>query len=213
MGRGFFFTFDGLDGTGKSTQAALFCSWLRERGQTVVTCRDPGTTAVGERLRAILLEQSDSAHVGKQLDPRTETLLYMAARAQLVAEVIHPALAAGKTVVSDRFVLANVVYQAHGLGISPEEVWELNRFPTQGIEPDGTIVLDMDVQRADARRDGEADRMEERDLAYRNRVRDGFLAEAAKRPERILVVDADADVDTVQQRIRDGITQQLEIRL
>ena len=115
--------------------------------------------------------------------------------------------------VSDRFVLANVVYQAHGLGIPPEEVWELNRFPTQGVQPDATIVLDMDVQTAAERRGRETDRMEERDLAYRRRVREGFLTEAAKRPDQILVINAAADIDTVQQRIRDGIPQQLKIML
>ena len=208
MDQGLFFTFDGLDGTGKSTQATLFCQWLAELGHSVVNCRDPGTTPLGERLRSILLETRDP-ELGTALPiaARTETLLYMAARAQLVAEVIQPALAAGKTVVSDRFVLANVVYQAHGLGIAPEAVWQLNEFPTEGLEPNATIVLDLPVATAAQRRGGEADRMEERDVAYRQRVRDGFIEEAAKRPDRIFVINADAEIDAIHQQIRAAVAK------
>ena len=210
MPRGLFFSFDGLDGTGKSTQAELFCQWLTELGHAVMTCRDPGTTALGERLRSILLETRD-AELGTALPiaPRTETLLYMAARAQLVAEVIEPALLAGHTVVSDRFVLANVAYQAYGfgtgaggLGIDARDVWQLNQFPTDGLEPDATFVMDLPVEVAAQRRGATADRMEERDLAYRQRVREGFLVEASHRPDRIFVIDGNGEVDAIQQQIR-----------
>ena len=109
-----FISFDGVDGVGKSTQTELFVEWLREQGQTVVTCRDPGSTELGERLRTLVLKASDI-----KIDAESEMLLYMAARAQLVAEVIQPALAAGQFVVSDRFLLANVVYQGHAAGLDP----------------------------------------------------------------------------------------------
>jgi len=112
-----FFTFDGLDGAGKSTQTERFCQWLAEQGHQVLTCRDPGSTGLGEAVREILL-----AGRIESIGPRSETLLYMAARAQLVDEVIRPALAAGKTVVSDRYLLANVVYQGHGRGLDVEQL-------------------------------------------------------------------------------------------
>src|SRR5688572_15800240 len=103
-----FFSFDGVDGVGKSTQIQLFCQWLRESGRDVVICRDPGSTPLGEQIRSILLDSHDLA-----IDRRAEMLLYMAARAQLVEQVIRPALAAGQTVISDRFLIANIVYQGH----------------------------------------------------------------------------------------------------
>ena len=107
-----FFSFDGLDGVGKSTQMRLFCQWLEEQGRNVVVCRDPGSTPLGERVRALLLDSDDATPIGL----RSEMLLYMAARAQLVDDIIRPALATGKDVVSDRFLLANIVYQGYAGG-------------------------------------------------------------------------------------------------
>src|SRR5690349_9075923 len=115
-----FFSFDGVDGTGKSTQIRLLAEALQQRGRTVVTCRDPGGTALGERLREILLGHHDTP-----IHRRAEMLLYMASRAQLVEELIRPALAAGKKVISDRYLLANVVYQAHAGGLDPADVWQV----------------------------------------------------------------------------------------
>ncbi|MFP6670661.1 MAG: dTMP kinase, partial [Pirellulaceae bacterium] len=115
-----FISFDGVDGVGKSTQTELFVEWLREQGRTVVTCRDPGSTELGERLRTLVLKASEI-----KIDAESEMLLYMAARAQLVAEVIQPALAAGQVVVSDRFLLANVVYQGHAAGLDPQSIWDV----------------------------------------------------------------------------------------
>ncbi len=192
-----FFTFDGIDGTGKSTQASLFCAWLTERGKTVVHCRDPGSTQVGEQLREIVLGRGDL-----RIGARAETLIYMAARAQLVEEIVRPALAAGNVVVSDRFLLANVVYQAHGFGLDADEVWQVGRFATGGLEPTRTFLLDMDVPAARRRLQGDADRMEERDLDYFQRVRDGFLAEARRHAGQIVVIPADGAVNEVQDAIR-----------
>jgi dTMP kinase len=107
-----FFSFDGIDGVGKSTQLRLFCEWLADQGLAPVVCRDPGSTPLGEQIRRVLLESKESTPIG----PRSEMLLYMAARAQLVDEVIRPALEAGRTVVSDRFLLANIVYQGYAGG-------------------------------------------------------------------------------------------------
>src|SRR2546423_5508509 len=133
-----FFSFDGVDGAGKSTQIGLLTEALRQRGREVVTCRDPGGTALGERLREILLHHHDM-----RINRRSEMLLYMASRAQLVEEVIRPALAAGKIVISDRYLLANVVYQAHAGGLWPEEVWQVGQITVAGVMPTLTFLLDL----------------------------------------------------------------------
>ena len=132
-----FFCFDGVDGVGKSTQSRAFCQWLRELGRDVVSCRDPGSTELGEALRKIVLEDH-----GTPLHRRSEMLLYMAARAQLVEQVIRPALLAGKTVVSDRYLLANVVYQGHAGGLSAAQVWQVGEVAVDGLRPDLTLVLE-----------------------------------------------------------------------
>ncbi len=206
MAAGVFLSLDGLDGTGKSTQCRLLAEWLRAQGHTVTTFADPGCTAAGNVIRALLLE-----HRG-ELTVACEALLFMASRAQLVAEVIRPALAAGGIVVCDRFLLANVVYQGLAGGLDPEQLWKVGGLSSGGLEPDLTIVLDMPTQAAAARRNRPADRMERRDGAFHERVRAGFLAEAARRPERIRMVNAAAGVDEVQQRIREEVARVLAAR-
>ncbi|MCH8047748.1 MAG: dTMP kinase [Planctomycetes bacterium] len=200
-----FFSFDGIDGCGKSTQTGLFCEYLRETGREVVFCRDPGSTDLGEAVREILLDGEIS-----EISPRSEMLLYMAARAQLVDEVIGPALAAGKVVVSDRFLLANVVYQGHARGLSPPALWQIGQVATDGIAPDLTFVLDLPVEVAAARLGGERDRMESEGQAFHQRLRDGFLVEAKSAPNPIAVIDATASIDKVQQQIRQVATRLLD---
>lgn len=196
---GLFLSLDGIDGTGKTTQLRLLADWLRGTGREVVPCVDPGGTPLGQELRQILLGHRH------QLADVCEALLFMASRAQLVAEVIRPALQQGKIALSDRFVLANVVYQGHGGQMNVEELWQVGRVATGGLLPDLTIVLDLPVELALQRRDRPADRMESRPVDYHRRVRDGFLLEAARQPERIVVIDAAPDVATVQQAIRDKV--------
>jgi dTMP kinase len=191
-----FFSFDGVDGAGKSTQIRLLCEWLRERGHSVVTCRDPGGTQLGEALRAILLGHHDTP-----IHPRAEMLLYMASRAQLVEELIRPAIASGQLVVSDRFLLANVVYQAHGAGLDPDDVWRVGAVTVSGLMPRLVFLLDMPAERAAERMQRELDRMESRGLAYLQRVRQGFLTEAARFPQQVIVIDADRAVDLVHAEI------------
>jgi dTMP kinase len=191
---GLFLSLDGLDGTGKSTQCRLLCDWLQSQGRTVTACIDPGGTAVGGQLREIVLH-----HRGELTLP-CEALLFMASRAQLVGEVISHVLAAGHDVVCDRFTLANVVYQGHAGGLDPEQLWEVGRLATGGLEPDLTLVLDLPPEQARARRRRAADRMESRIDPVR--VREGFLEEARRRPERIRVIDASGSVETVQAAIR-----------
>ncbi len=192
-----FFSFDGVDGVGKSTQVALFVQWLRDQGHSVVACRDPGSTALGEAVRGILLERNEIP-----IHRRSEMFLYMAARAQLVEEVIRPALAAGSIVVSDRFLLANVVYQAHAGGLDVDEVWRVGATAVAGVMPDVTVVLDMDVDAAATRLQRSLDRMEAQGLEYLRRVRQGFLTEAQAHPDTIRVIDAARDIDAVQAEIR-----------
>jgi dTMP kinase len=191
-----FFSFDGIDGVGKSTQARLFAAWLREQGHDVVECRDPGSTAVGEKVRGILLDTASTISL------RAEMLLYMAARAQLVDEIIRPALAAGKVVVSDRFLLSNVVYQGHAGGLDVETLWRVGEIATGGIVPDLTFLLDMPIAGAAARINRQLDRLEQRSPEYRQHLRDGFLAEAAKPRRQIVVIPANQPVDVVQQQVR-----------
>ena len=192
-----FFSFDGIDGAGKSTQMRLFCEWLRAQGHDVVTCRDPGGTALGEAVRELLLKRHDLT-IGRM----AEMLLYMSARAQLVEQVIEPGLAAGKTVVSDRFLLANVVYQGHAGGLDVPKLWEIGRFITRGIEPDLTFLLDMPPEAAQGRIQRELDRMEQHGDDSRRRLREGFRAEAARRPGRIVVIDAARSIEVVESAVR-----------
>ena len=192
-----FFSIDGGDGTGKSTQIELFAEWLRRRGHEVIVCRDPGTTSLGENVRDLLLGRHDL-----RIDRRSEMLLYMAARAQLVEEVIRPALAEGKMVVSDRYLLANVVYQGYAGGLDVATLWDVGRVAVDGLMPDLTIVLDMPTDDCAARLGGELDRMEQQGDAFHARVRKGFLDEAARQPDRIVVVDATGSIDRIEADVR-----------
>ncbi|MBI1901690.1 MAG: dTMP kinase [Planctomycetia bacterium] len=194
-----FFALDGIDGGGKSTQVELLAEHLRAKGRDVVTCRDPGSTSLGEALRGILLNRRTT------ISRRAEMLLYMAARAQLVEEIISPALLAGKSVVSDRFLLSNVVYQGHAGGLAPDEIWEIGRRATKGLEPDLTFVLDVSLDEAQKRTNRPLDHMESQGDDYRRKLREGFLQEAARRPDKIVVIDARASVEEVHAAIRAAV--------
>jgi dTMP kinase len=201
-----FISLDGLDGTGKSTQCRLLAEWLRAGGYAVTTCIDPGGTPLGAELRKLVL------HHCSEIDRMCEALLFMASRAQLLADIIRPALASGHIVVSDRFLLANVVYQGHAGGLNVEHLWEVGCFATGGLEPDLTIVLDLPPDQASQRRIGPADRIEKRDVEYHARLRQGFLAEARRRPARIRVADAAPPIDVVQNAIRREVSSVLGIK-
>jgi dTMP kinase len=200
-----FLSLDGVDGTGKTTQIGLLCDWLRATGRDVVTCRDPGSTPLGEAIRQMLLNEHELA-----IQRRSEMLLYMAARAQLVDEVIRPALATGKTVVSDRYLLANVVYQGHAGGLDVQKIWQVGAVATGGCQPDLTIVLDIPPEAAALRIDRPRDRMEQQGPAFEQAVRAGFLTEAARQPERIVVVDANRPIAEVHTDIRAAVSRVLQ---
>jgi dTMP kinase len=195
--RGAFITFEGGEGSGKSTQIARLAKRLTAAGLTVRVLREPGGTRVGEGVRALLL---DPEHT--ELDATAELLLYEASRAQLVADVIQPALAAGEIVLCDRFYDSATAYQGFGRGLPRDRIRELNEIATLGIKPDRTIVLDVEpalgIERAT--RHG-ADRLEGEDGVFHAAVRAGFLAIAAEEPDRVRVIAADSRPNLVAERI------------
>jgi dTMP kinase len=194
--RSAFVSLDGIDGTGKTTQLNLLAERLRGLGVPVTVCTDPGGTDLGAKLREILLYGRQT-----QMSMRAEALMFMASRAELVARVIQPALARGEVVLSDRFLLANVVYQGHAGGLDPDDLWTIGRFSTADLEPDRVIVLDLTVEVAKTRRKGTADRLESRSDWYFQRVRDGFLNEARQRPDTHHVIDASQPMEAVHEAI------------
>lgn len=203
MPRGVFVSLDGVDGSGKSTQCRLLAQWLRGLGHTVVECIDPGGTSLGKTIRELLLDHC------QEMTLPCEAFLFMASRAQLTAEVIRPALAAGQVVVSDRFLLANIVYQGYAGGLDPKQLWDIGQLSTGGLEPDLTLVLDVPLALARQRWKGPADRMESRDEGFHARVREGFLTEARRRPERHRIIDASQSVTVVHQRICEEVQRVL----
>ena len=201
-----FLSLDGIDGTGKSTQCRLLAEWLSASGVPNRLCADPGGTALGDQLRSILL--TSRTHIS----PRAEALIFMASRAELVAEVIRPALEAGQVVICDRFVTANVAYQGHAGGLSTDDLWAVGRFCTNQLFPDRTFILDLSVDVAVQRRGRAADRVESRGREYLERVRHGFLAEAAEYANHYVVIDAAPDVLTLQGELRRHVASFLSTR-
>jgi dTMP kinase len=199
-----FISFDGLDGTGKSTQCRMLVDWLIAHKVPTTTCTDPGGTAIGQELRKLVLFGREH-----RIATITEAMLFMASRGQLVEEVIRPALDRGEVVVSDRFTLANVVYQGHAGGLNPDDLWTVGKFVTGGLEPDLTLVFDAPLEMTLARRNREADRMEERDREFQRRVQTGFIYEAGRRPEKHRIINAAPEVDVVHRHVRREVTRLL----
>jgi dTMP kinase len=200
--RGIFITFEGMDGCGKTTQMRRIAQRLRGTGREVVETVEPGGSAIGSQIRAILL---DSAN--RELAPVTELLLYFAARAQNVDQVILPALAEQKIVLSDRFTDSSLAYQGCGRGLGAETVMALDRIACRGLRPDLTLLIEIDLAtslaRAEARnRQGNrTDRMEEQEAAFYNRVRDAYSAMAAAEPLRFRLIDGRASVEQVTEDV------------
>jgi dTMP kinase len=183
--------FEGGEGTGKSTQAAR----LAERLDAVLT-REPGGTAIGARVRSLVLDPAN-----QELADRAEALLMAADRAQHVAEVIRPALEAGRTVVTDRFAGSSLAYQSYGRGLPLDEVEQLSRWATDGVWPDLVVLLDVPEAMAEARLGVERDRMEVVGDGFHQRVADGFRALAAADPDHWVVIDGAGSVDEVADRV------------
>jgi dTMP kinase len=197
--RGRLIAFEGVEGAGKSTQVELLRQSLEKAGHRVVTTREPGGTPVGEQVRSILLDPASA------LDPRTETLLFAAARAQLVEQVIRPALQRGEVVLCDRYVDSSLAYQGAGRGLGPESVAAINRFATGGLVPDLVVLLRLDPVEGLARGRGSRDRIERQDLEFHRRVAQGFMDQAAADPHRFAVIDAAAPTDQVAAEVRAAV--------
>ena len=199
---GFFMSFEGIEGSGKSTQAALLAQALRSQGRNVVVTREPGGTAVGQELRRLLLDSSSAP-----LAPGAELYLMLADRAQHVQEVIAPALRANKIVISDRFVDSTTAYQGYGRGVELSLLVQFNAFACGGYIPALTLVLDLPVseglRRVGQRQGGAAgtDRFEAESVAFHERVRAGYLAVAHSDPRRVCLLDALRPVEAIQQEI------------
>ncbi|MDE0299372.1 MAG: dTMP kinase [Candidatus Poribacteria bacterium] len=206
-GRGLFITFEGVEGAGKSSQIRRLVGSLEEDGVSVFVTREPGGTAISERIRELLLERRH-----RKMVSTTELLLYAAARSQHVAECIAPALEEGRVVISDRFGDATTAYQGHGRGLDLELIHRLNNVATGGLVPDLTIVLDVPVKvglgRARRRRRS-MDRLEIENLEFHQRVRQGYLAIAKQEPNRVTVINSRRHPKRVHGEIRDLVNQRM----
>lgn len=195
--RGTFITLEGADGCGKSTQAVLLADLLEAGDREVVRLREPGGTPISEKIRSLVLDPAND-----QMAPECELLLFEASRAQLVRQVIEPALERGAMVVCDRFYDSTYAYQAAGRALDAKTIHAANALGSCGVTPDLTLVLDMPAEAALARatKDG-ADRLEAEGVAFQERVRQGYLDLAASEPERVHVISADASVEDVHIHI------------
>lgn len=197
-----FLSIDGGDGCGKSTQMTLLADWLRESGREVFTCRDPGSTKLGESIRGILLHRHDM-----RISRESEMLLFMAARAQMMQEMILPALEKGQIVITDRFLLSTIVYQGYAGGLSIEAIEQVGQIATAGRLPDMTFVLDISFEEAEKRMDSrEKDRMELMGESFHRQVREGFLKHAATDPKRYVVLDATWPKEVIAKKIRERLS-------
>ncbi len=200
--KGIFISVEGPDGAGKSTQIERLKEYLAQKGYEVLITREPGGTVISEAVRELLL---DPKH--KEMKPETELLLYAAARAQLVGEVIGPAIEAGKAVISDRFVDSSVVYQGIARELGVETVYEVNRPAIGEYMPDVTFLLDLPAEVGIARKKDQAelDRMEQESLDFHRKVAEGYRTLAKRDPERIKTIDATLPVDTICDMIKDKV--------
>jgi dTMP kinase len=195
-----FITFEGLDGSGKTTQLAMLVAYLKVQGITFLQTREPGGTAIGDQIRGCLHDVANTA-----MAPAAEILLYSASRAQLVAEVIRPALAAGAIVLCDRYADSTMAYQGYGRGLDLEALAFITGFATGGLRPDLTLLFDLDPQRGLDRRTTYGEEMNRMDLqtdAFYQRVRNGYAALAAQDPDRWIIIPADRPAEVVQADVR-----------
>lgn len=192
--RGRFISFEGIDGCGKTSVISHISSILKLKGIEVVSIREPGGTPVSEDIRHLLLNDKND------IDPKTEALLYFAARSQVLREVVKPALLQGKLVLADRFIDSTIAYQGCGRGLDINILNRLNEFATEGIKPDLTILLDLNPRQSyKSQRNTAPDRIEKEGLMFQEQVRNGYLKLAKAEPDRIKIVDATQELETVVQ--------------
>jgi len=212
---GTFITFEGVDGSGKSTQLRLLGNFLKANGCDVLLTREPGGTTLGLRLRAAVLDATE------EVDPLTELLLYAADRAQHVRRKLRPALETGQVVISDRYADATVAYQGAGRGFSPELISQIVQLATEGLKPDLTLLFDLPIDESTnrtARRTGKnsgklsRDRLDIENADFHTRVRDAYLQIALREPERVKLIDTSGPVEQTQERVKEIIIPFLEHR-
>ena len=212
---GTFITFEGIDGSGKSTQLRLLADFLRKQGCDVLATREPGGTPVGLRLRAALLDGKE------EVDPLTELLVFAADRAQHVKRVLRPALQSNRVVLSDRYADATIAYQGAGRGFAPELISEIVQLATEGLKPDLTLLFDLPVNesviRTRRRSEGKSrsypgDRLDAEDMEFHLRVRDSYLRLAAEEPERFRIIESGGALETTHNQVKEIIVRFLELR-
>ena len=209
---GTFITFEGIDGSGKSTQLRMLANFLKQKGCAVLLTREPGGTSVGNRLRAALLDAQE------EVDPLTELLVFAADRAQHVRRVLRPALEAGQVVFSDRYADATAAYQGAGRGFSPELISEIIELATEGLKPDLTLLFDLSVDDSTARTrrrtngKQQGDRLDSEDAEFHNRVRDAYLRLARAEPERIKIIETNQPLELTHQRVKEIVLPFLRSR-
>jgi dTMP kinase len=211
MDRGTFITFEGIDGSGKTTQLRLLAERLRQAGRSVVEAVEPGGTDIGRKIRAIVLDGRNT-----QLTPRAELLLYFASRAQNVEEIIRPALEAGQIVLCDRFTDSTLVYQGYGRGLGADVVLTLHQIACQGLQPDLTVFVDIDLDESLARARGRnvessssETRLDDESREFHKKVRDAYLDLAVREAQRFIVVDGAASVDEVAGRVWEQVVKRV----
>jgi dTMP kinase len=205
--RGFFITLEGPDGSGKSTQIAPLADYLRRNGRTVFTTREPGGTAISDQVRHILMAMKNTT-----MHPRTEIMLFLSARAQLVEEVIRPRLETGEIVISDRYADSTLAYQGYGHGYDLTQLRQLLAFATGGLQPDMTILLDIDAEEGLRRRQnggGEWNRLDAYQLDFHQRVRNGYHELAKAEPQRWKMLDGGENPEMVQLALRKAVDDRL----
>ncbi len=212
MQEGILITFEGVEGSGKSTHCERICAYFEKKGFEVVRVHEPGGTKIGEQLRSILLSDENDDIVDG-----TELFLFLASRCQVVEKLIRPALNSGKVVVCDRYIDSSLAYQGYGRGISDEFIRSLNKFAVRNVVPDLTIVLDLNtpigLKRVKKRLDGkQPDRIERSKLGFHQRIREGYMAIARAEPERIRIVDVDRDLRKTERAVKRLVDKFLQRR-
>ena len=202
--QGLFITFEGPEGSGKSTHSRLLCDFLKKEGYRVLYTREPGGTLISEKIRKVLLDPRN-----KGMDVVCEMLLYIAARAQIIKEKILPALKRGEIVVCDRFTDATLVYQGYAGGIDLKIIKDINTIATKGVSPEVTFLLDIEARKGLLRSGKNKDRMERKPLLFHKKVRQGYLTIARKEPRRIRMLSAVGEISETQGKIREFIVKLL----
>ena len=213
MSAGTFITFEGIDGSGKSTQLRLLGNFLRANGCDALLTREPGGTTLGLRLRAALLDAME------EVDPLTELLVFAADRAQHVRRMLRPALAEGRVVISDRYADATVAYQGAGRGFAPELIAQIVQLATEGLKPDLTLLFDVSIEesitrttRRSTNRSSTRDRLDIEHADFHRRVRDAYMRIATAEPERVKLIDTSGAVDQTHERVKEILVPYLHSR-